>query len=1003
VATPPPPISVRGEADPLGVEGGSVIAFDLEGRLVALDEDSSTLTGWHPTESVGRQVQDLLDSGSLSNWSEALRTLAGGDPWTGTLRIEGGQNEDVTVVVAAQPVTESGAATVVGATAVLQPGPATGREQRIRLLETIVMYSPDAVVAIDRARRVSEWNVAAERMFGWTRAELLGTDVGVLIPTDCQSQFAVVLEELGRGTRVPPYETVRLNRDGSRLPVQVHAVALRDNDQYVGAVATYGDLSERQQQERQLAHLLSALPVVVATFDSDATVSYAAGGGYERDGTTPSLAHGLRLLDAAPAGSALHHAVTAALDGSSSDLRVTFDDRLWQVHVAPLGDGDAALLGRASQPNGGLLSAVDITTEHQVSDRLAEVLAATSICLSTFDADGIVTYAAGSGYARLGVEPQSTVGLDMFTLFSHSPPIREAVRSCLEGRPVDLVAEYADRIWDLHYRPYPGRDGTVSGGMAIAQDATGWLRGSLPDGSAHEPQVGAAGLAMHEPLLGFLERDDVTGLLGRRGLQRRLSEPVPTGHGRAVAVLDVDAFSLINETYGTTVADKVLRTLGAQIEQHCLQATLGRWHADEFVIVLDSPDAGAELERLIGEILTMTRKPLVLDDLANVDDLVVHVGMSAGLVTDTQSPTDDLPAAARQALHAAKQAGRDRLEWYQPQMTRTAGDRIRLAQELRTALTAGQLRLHYQPIVHLASNHVTEVEALVRWEHPREGLLPPAQFIEMAERTGLIVPLGAWVLEEACRTAAAIAPTGPGWETVAVNLSAQQLTDPELVTRVQQALDEAGCAPTALTLEVTETAVMTDLSLAVSTMQQLKELGVGLTLDDFGTGYSSLMYLKHFPVDTLKIDRSFVAGLGTNADDSAIVASTISLARTLGISCVAEGVERIDQLSLLTSMGCDYAQGYLFSRPQPLPTMLTWLAEHTNGPRRWGSRVPAPQEDSADVATILQMHAEAASLHTIAAALNNAGRRTNRDTRWSATSVAKVIATRQFPTLHLSG
>jgi predicted signal transduction protein with EAL and GGDEF domain len=204
-------------------------------------------------------------------------------------------------------------------------------------------------------------------------------------------------------------------------------------------------------------------------------------------------------------------------------------------------------------------------------------------------------------------------------------------------------------------------------------------------------------------------------------------------------------------------------------------------------------------------------------------------------------------------------------------------------------------------------------------------------------------------------------------------------------------------------LEVTETAVMTDLSLAVSTMQQLKELGVGLALDDFGTGYSSLLYLKHFPVDKLKIDRSFVAGLGTNEDDSAIVASTISLARTLGISCVAEGVERMDQLSLLTSMGCDYAQGYLFSRPQPLPTMLNWLAEHTNEPRHGRSRNRAPQENGPDVATILKMHAEAASLHTIAAALNNAGRRTSRDTRWSATSVARVIATSQFPTLHLSG
>ncbi|MCW2599568.1 MAG: diguanylate cyclase/phosphodiesterase with sensor [Frankiales bacterium] len=853
--------------------------------------------------------------------------------------------------------------------------------------ETIFMYSPDAVIAVNRAGQIIEWNVAAERMFGWTRAELLGADVGVLVPPECQSQVSVVMGELSSGEWVPPYETLRLTREGSRLLVQSHPAALLDHEEYVGAVATYRARSERQQKDIGLSQLLGAMPVVVVTFDGDAVVTDAVGGGRQRAGALPSLAQGMRLLDATPAGTALHEAVRGALAGHSTDVRLLLDERLWQVHVAPLVDG-------------GFLSAFDITGEHQLNDRLAQVLSVSPICLMTFDATGLVTYAAGSGYRNLGVDPEATVGQNILTLYGDSLPIRDALRTCLGGKPVDLMAEYGGRFWELHYRPYPGADGTVSGGIAIAQDATEWLSDTRAEIAAQEPGGDAVGRAMPQPLLGFLEGDDVTGLLGSRGLRRRLSEPVPTGQMRGLAVLNVDAFSLINETYGTAVADKVLRALGARIEQHCVQATVGRWHADEFIVVLDGPDAGVELERMVGELLTGTRDPLTLDDL---EDPVVHVGMSAGLVTDSLSPTRDLPAAARLALQRAKQAGRDRLEWYKPQMARTAGGGMSLPQDLRAALRDEQLLLHYQPIVHLQSNRVAVLEALVRWDHPREGLLQPGQFIEMAERTGLIAPLGAWVLKEACRTAASIARSGSGSEKVAVNLSAEQLTDPSLVEQVRHALEDSGCAPAALELEVTETAVMTDLPLAVRTMQQLKELGVGLALDDFGTGYSSLLYLKHFPVDKLKIDRSFVAGLGTNEDDSAIVASTISLARTLGISCVAEGVESIDQLSLLKSMDCEYAQGYLFSRPQPLTMMLSWMAEHTHEPRIGGNPARGPQEAHEDVATILQMQAQGASLHTISAALNNAGRRTTRDVRWSLKSVARVIANSQFPTLRLGG
>ncbi len=320
--------------------------------------------------------------------------------------------------------------------------------------------------------------------------------------------------------------------------------------------------------------------------------------------------------------------------------------------------------------------------------------------------------------------------------------------------------------------------------------------------------------------------------------------------------------------------------------------------------------------------------------------------------------------------------------------------------DLRRGIERGELRLHYQPIVELTDNHVVGVEALVRWERPGIGLQGPAEFIDLAERTGQIMPLGAWVTHEACRVAADLAQLATGPHRVSINLSARQLSDPHAVEILQQALEASGCPASSIEIEVTETALMQDLSAAPAALDAIKALGISLALDDFGTGHSSLLYLKHFPVDRIKIDQSFVGGLGADADDTAIVASTISLAHNVGVRCVAEGVETVDQLALLRQMGCDYAQGYLFSRPVTLEALLKWLPEHlpTRIPR---SASPVAAAPSVETSRILSLHAAGASLHTIAAAMNVDGLRTPRGTRWTAPSVARVITRSQFPTLHL--
>jgi PAS domain S-box-containing protein len=322
------------------------------------------------------------------------------------------------------------------------------------------------------------------------------------------------------------------------------------------------------------------------------------------------------------------------------------------------------------------------------------------------------------------------------------------------------------------------------------------------------------------------------------------------------------------------------------------------------------------------------------------------------------------------AVRTAKETGRDRAVWFDT------------SHDLQRGIERGELRLHFQPIIELTFNKLVGVEALVRWERPGVGLLQPADFIGLAERTGQIVPLGAWVAQEACRIAVELARLDTGPHAVSINLSARQLSDPGVVEMLRAALLDSSCPPSSIDIEVTETALMHDMGAATATLDAIKALGVSLALDDFGTGYSSLLYLRHFPVDRIKIDQSFVQGLGTNADDTAIVASTISLAHSIGVRCVAEGVETAGQLALLRQLGCDFAQGYLFSRPLTLEQLHLWLPGH------------APSSRPEETDRILHLHAEGASLNTIAAALNVQGLRTARGSRWTAPTVAKVILPR---------
>jgi PAS domain S-box-containing protein len=480
---------LKDAAQLLADEGQAAIAFDVTGALVAIGEPAVSLTGWHMTANGRLRMRDLLRETSAADWAGALRDITEGAAWTGVLDTT--SEAPSIVVLSAKPVTDGQSGAVLGGVAVLGSQSAGDHGERYHRLEAMVHHAPAAFTAIDADERFTEWNRAAELLLGWTRTELIGADVWRLVPPECEDTLAAVIAELREGREIPPYKTARRHRDGHQVLVQVHASAVFDSEgEWAGAVASYRGLSHGHRRERQIRQVLDTMPVAVATFDRDATVTYAAGVGYRRAGVGQSLAVGVRLLDVTPAGTAMHEAVKAALAGRASDVRVTFDERLWRVQVAPLGDGDAALLHQPTAHHGGFLSAFDITSEREIGDRLAEVLAVSPICLVTFDAGGVITYAAGSGYAALGISPESTLGLNMLTLYGDNLEIREAVRICLSGEAKDLVVEYAGRLWDLHYRPFPGASGAVAGGIGIAQDATDWLTTSSPAPPPPPPRGG---------------------------------------------------------------------------------------------------------------------------------------------------------------------------------------------------------------------------------------------------------------------------------------------------------------------------------------------------------------------------------------------------------------------------------------------------------------------------------------------------------------------------------
>ncbi len=413
--------------------------------------------------------------------------------------------------------------------------------------------------------------------------------------------------------------------------------------------------------------------------------------------------------------------------------------------------------------------------------------------------------------------------------------------------------------------------------------------------------------------------DEVTGLPNRALLLDRLGQALDRS-SRSVGVLlvDLDRFRRLNELVGANAADEVLRAAGQRIRAVVpREATVGRWGGDAFLVVVESDDR-AEMRALGQAVVTSFAAAFETPDQA----LSVSVSVGAAMGRGGSDP-GSLLTDAENALSLAKSGGRGRVALLDDHARYRAATRRTVEQELAHAIGTGQLHLAYQPQLDLIDHQVVAVEALVRWDHPTRGTIPPAEFIPMAEESGVIVALGDWVLDEACRQAAVWSRTG-GPPRVCVNVSAVQVADPSLPGRVLDRLAHHGLAPDRIRLELTEHALAAPS--AAHVLGELSAAGIRLSLDDFGTGYSSLAYLRRFPIDEIKVDRSFVAGMTVSERDRTIVNSILRLGSEMGLTTVAEGIETRAQAERLTELGCALGQGYHYSRPVPAEHLDHWLA-----------------------------------------------------------------------------
>ena len=545
--------------------------------------------------------------------------------------------------------------------------------------------------------------------------------------------------------------------------------------------------------------------------------------------------------------------------------------------------------------------------ESATKARFAAFVQHSSDVVTVVDSTNVISYQSPSVTRVFGHAPEDMVGVNLRELLH--PEDRRRVFGLIltaikEGRSSELIecrVKHADGSWRYAETAVSSMldDPEVCGVILNTRDVS--ERKALEDALAHQ--------AFH---------DSLTKLANRALLKDRtdhaLARAARRGRPLAVMLLDLDGFKAVNDSLGHDAGDELLVAVAGRL-QECIRPsdTAARLGGDEFAVLVEDLASPGDYAVVATRVLEALQPPFSVHG----KEVFVRGSIGIAMCGEGENTSDELLRNADVAMYMAKAEGKNRFELFNPAMHSAMLQRLDVEADLRRAVERGEFVLHYQPTVVLSTGRIAGVEALVRWQHPERGLVPPLEFISIAEDTGLIVPLGEWVLETACRQAqewCTAHPKDPPL-TMSVNLSARQLQHESIVKTVERVLASSGLAPESLVLEITESAVMNDHVTTIVRLNQLKALGVRIAVDDFGTGYSSLSYLRRFPIDVLKIDRSFVDGVTDGPQKQALLRTIVELGRTLNLETVAEGIEQPEELQQLRSLDCDLGQGYYFARP----------------------------------------------------------------------------------------
>ncbi len=783
-------------------------------------------------------------------------------------------------------------------------------ESRFR---TLVETASDAILTVSDSGRILFANPAAERIFGYPVAAMIGQNLTMLVPDSPPLRELAPLPSESPETDVdaPRVEWIGRHEGGREIPLDVSIGFFpREGRNLLTVIAR--DATERKRSERalrdseeRLRTLVNNAPIVLFALDREGVVTHLEGSGLETAGLTSDEVVGRSAFELYRGSPKALQVLSRALSGEA--VRETFDvmGLVFDVELAPRHDSEGAVAGAIGV-------ATNVTRQRR-AERAADQSEMRYRLLFEGNLAGVYrttedgrildcneSFAQIFGYGSR----EEVLSLPVWDFYLTAEDRKATVarlkeRGSLTNYEECLRRKDGSHVWVLE-------NGNLLGGK---EGKPGIIEGTIIDITERKrAEEKVKHLAFHDSLTGLPNR-----LLFSDRLRVAMVHANRYRQKLAVLFLDVDRFKVINDSLGHSIGDELLRRIAERVGGCIRQEdTIARLGGDEFTVLLPGIAKEEDAAAIAGKILEAVRLPFFIERR----ELFITTSIGVTLYPDDGDDPETLVRNADTAMYRAKDQGRDNCQLYAPAMNSRALERLSLESRLRQALQNRELVLHYQPLIELATGRIRGAEALLRWQHPELGLVPPGEFISIAEVSGLIVPIGQWVLQTACAQAAAWRESGYPL-SVAVNLSSRQFQQADLVFQVTEALQQTGLSAASLDLEITESNAMQNAELSISTLWDLKNLGVSLSMDDFGTGYSSLNYLKRFPIDRIKIDQSFVRDVTRDPDDAAIAAAIIAMAHGLKLTAVAEGVETEAQLEFLRAQACDEMQGYLFSRPIP--------------------------------------------------------------------------------------